>query len=174
VFSCEASAACISTFARSLFYCLTNTSPSFVYETKKSRGKAHIDGFKVVKALLCLQSIDSFIREEGPDSDISDSDEEVDPGIVRNPLVTLKIDEIVSEDPAEVKDPFKRHKKKSRSAQSASPCSDEKMNCRKNSSFDNAERWECNGSRRRADTPKISPPVSVSNFNVWEGDQVTL
>ena len=88
VFCCECSLACVSTGFVNVFSIFTNYSPGFVYETKKVRGVSHINGFKVMTALLCHQSLDSFIREEGPETcNDSDEDDEVDPAMVHNPLM---------------------------------------------------------------------------------------
>jgi abhydrolase domain-containing protein 17 len=86
VFCCEASLACLFTGLHSLYYSVTRTSPKFLYETKKARRKDHINGYKVIKALLFVQSIESFIREEEPQEEDSD-EEEVDPATVVNPLI---------------------------------------------------------------------------------------
>lgn len=85
VFCCEASLACAFTGLNYLFYSVTCTSPKFLYETKKARKRDHINGYKVIKALLCMQSIEIFIREEEPEEGDSD-DDEVDPATVINPL----------------------------------------------------------------------------------------
>jgi abhydrolase domain-containing protein 17 len=86
VFCCEASLACLLTGLHSLYYSVTCSTPRFLYETKKARRKDHINGYKVIKALLRLQSIEGLIREEEPEEEDSD-EEEVDPATVVNPLI---------------------------------------------------------------------------------------
>ena len=76
VFCCEASFACLYSGVQYMFHTITNSPPRFTYETKKARNKAHINGCKVVKALLYLQSIESFIKEEEPDEDEEGEEEE--------------------------------------------------------------------------------------------------
>ena len=86
VFCSEASVACVLTCFKNLYHSVTCTSAQFVYETKRMRNKEHSNGCKVLKALLCCQSLESFVREEEPLLDNSDSDEEsVDPATF-NPL----------------------------------------------------------------------------------------
>lgn len=88
VFCCEASLACVFTGLSSLYHSVTCTSPRFLYETKKARRKDHINGYKVIKAFLCVQSIEGFIREEAPDEEDSDEDD-VDPVTVVNPMILV-------------------------------------------------------------------------------------
>ena len=91
VFCFEASLACLQMGIQCAFHTITNTSPRFSYETKKARSVAHINGCKVVKALLYLQSIESFIKEEEPDEDGDEEDGGSDCGDLEpatyNPLI---------------------------------------------------------------------------------------
>ena len=86
VFCLESSLACLFSSITYCYHYLSNTTPVFQYETKKSRGIDHLNGCKVIKALICMQSIDSLIREEGPKDDSDSDSDEVDPVIVKNPL----------------------------------------------------------------------------------------
>ena len=88
VFCVESSLACLFSSITFCYHYLSNTTPLFQYETKKSRGVDHLNGYKVIKALVCMQSIDSLIREEGPKDDSDSDDDEVDPVTVKNPLTS--------------------------------------------------------------------------------------
>ena len=98
VFCLESSLSCFLSGMTNCYYFFTNTTPSFKYETKKSRGVDHLNGYKVIKALLCSQSLDNLIKEEGPndnndnddcdnDDDDDEEEEEVHPAFTKNPLI---------------------------------------------------------------------------------------
>lgn len=91
IFSIEAVISTSLTVFDQIYYSIPNVKPLFQYETKKSRGKDHINGLKIIMACLRLLSIDHLIREEGHDGDSDESDvesdEEVSPVRVRNPMI---------------------------------------------------------------------------------------
>lgn len=90
VFCSEASVACILTCFKNLYYTATCTSPLFVYQTKEMRNQEHSNGYKVLKALVCCQSLESFVKEEEPLMQNSDSDEESVEPATFNPLMNNK------------------------------------------------------------------------------------
>lgn len=92
IFSIEAFVSCSLTCSNQLYYSIPNVNPLFQYETKKSRGKDHVNGLRIIQTCLRLESIDYLLREEGPggDSDESDeSDDEIEPVSVKNPMIAF-------------------------------------------------------------------------------------